>query len=225
MMNKANSTARLDILVTLVSLTVIGLSGAWMVRSGSFTIVLTEDTRLAWHLIRSSGIVAYVLLMGSTIWGLFISAQFVRDWSPGPVSITMHSTISWLALIVGLIHALLLLLDNYFTYTLGDLFIPFTGPYRPEAVGLGTLAFWVIVIVTLSFPFRKRIGHGLWKKLHYTSYAAFGMVSLHGLFAGTEGTNPGLRLFIGAGVLLVVLLVGVRMGKDHEKAARKSAAP
>src|SRR5690606_11872289 len=141
-------------------------------------------------------------LMGSTLWGLFISAQFVRDWSRGPVSTTMHSTISWAALIVGLIHALLLLLDNYFTYTLGDLFIPFTGPYRPEAVGLGTLAFWVIVIVTLSFPFRKRIGHGLWKKLHYTSYAAFGMVSLHGLFAGTEGTSPGLRLSIGAGVLL-----------------------
>ena len=126
---------------------------------------------------------------------------------------TLHSTISWLALILGLIHALLLLFDSYFAYTLGDLFVPFTGPYRPVVVGLGTLAFWVIVLVTLSFPFKKRLGHRIWKRLHYASYAAFGLVSLHGLFAGTEGTQLGLRLLIGVGVLLVVLLLGIRMGK------------
>ncbi len=217
-MNKSKSTARLDILVIIASLIVIGVSAVWMLNSGIFNVVLSEDIKIAWHLVRSSGIVAYVLLMGSTLWGLFISAQFVKDWSPGVVSMTIHSTISWLALLLGLIHALLLLFDGYFTYTLGDLFVPFTGPYRPEAVGLGTLAFWIIVIVSLSFPFKKRIGHAAWKKIHYASYAAFGMVSLHGLFAGTEGTNLGLQLLIGAGILLVVLLLGIRMGKDQQQA-------
>ncbi|MFN8531743.1 MAG: ferric reductase-like transmembrane domain-containing protein [Anaerolineae bacterium] len=228
-MNKDKSTKRLDLIILIASVVVIGVCVVWMIGTGVFNITLTEDTKLSWHLVRSSGIVAYVLLTGSTLWGLFISAQFVKDWSPGVVSMTLHSTISWLALVLGLIHALLLLLDDYFSYTLGDLFVPFTGPYRPEAVGLGTLAFWLIVLVTLSFPFKKRLGHAVWKKLHYASYAAFGIVSLHGVFAGTEGTNLGLRLLIGAGVLLVVLLLGIRMGKDHEKAphpaARKNAAP
>jgi predicted ferric reductase len=130
----------------------------------------------------------------------------------------MHSTISWLALLLGLIHALLLMFDNYFTYTLSNIFVPFTGPYRPEAVGLGTLAFWIIVVVALSFPLKKRIGHVTWKRLHYMSYAAFGLVSLHGLFAGTDGTNLGFRVLVGIGILLVVLLLGIRMGKDQEAA-------
>jgi len=218
-MNKVKSTVRLDILVLIASLIVISFSILWMIKSGIFSVVLTEDTKLAWHLVRSSGIVAYVLLMGSTLWGLFISTQFVKDWSPGPVSMTVHSTISWLALVIGLLHALGLLFDSYFTYTLGDLFVPFIGPYRPEAVGLGTLAFWVIVIVTLSFPFKKRLGHAVWKRLHYASYAAFGLVSLHGIFAGTEGTNPGLRMLVGGGVVMVVLLLGIRLGKDQGKSS------
>jgi hypothetical protein len=212
-MNQDKSTVRIDIIILIASLFIIGLSAVWMINTGTFNVTLTEDTKLAWHLVRSSGIVAYVLLMGSTLWGLFVSGQFIKDWSPGAVSLTLHSTISWLALLLGLIHALLLLFDNYFAYTLGDLFVPFTGPYRPEVVGLGTLAFWMIVLVTLSFPFKKRLGQRTWKRLHYASYGAFGLVSLHGLFAGTEGTQLGLRLLIGAGVLLVVLLLGIRMGK------------
>ncbi|MBK8032758.1 MAG: ferric reductase-like transmembrane domain-containing protein [Chloroflexi bacterium] len=221
-MNKDKSTKLLDIIILIASLIVIGVSAVWMIDTGVFNVTLSADSKLAWHLVRSSGIVAYVLLMGSTLWGLFISAQFVKDWSPGVVSLTLHSTISWLSLVLGLIHALLLLFDEYFAYTLGDLFVPFTGPYRPEAVGLGTLAFWIIIVVTLSFPFKKRLGHTVWKKLHYASYAAFGLVSLHGLFAGTEGTNIGLRLLIGAGVLFVVLLLGMRMGKTQVQPAAKA---
>jgi predicted ferric reductase len=212
------STKWTDIGLSIASVAIIGLSIVWMIKSGMFNFTLDQDQKLSWHLVRSSGIVAYLLLLASTVWGLFISSQFVKDWSPGPISLTMHSTISWLALLLGLIHALLLMFDNYFTYTLSNIFVPFTGPYRPEAVGLGTLAFWIIVVVALSFPLKKRIGHVTWKRLHYMSYAAFGLVSLHGLFAGTDGTNLGFRVLVGIGILLVVLLLGIRMGKDQEAA-------
>ncbi len=215
-MNKKTSS-RKDLLVLTASFIVIAVSALWMFLSGTFSVSLAADTKVAWHMVRSSGIVAYVLLLGSTIWGLIISAQFVKNWSPGPVSMTLHSTISWLALVISLIHALLLLFDDYFTYTLGDLFLPFTGPYRPEAVGLGTLAFWGIVAVTLSFPFRAWMGHRAWKTLHYVSYVAFTLVSLHGLFAGTEGTHIGLRLLLGGGLFGVTLLLGLRVWKAQSR--------
>ncbi len=223
-MNKERSTKITDLLLLIGSAIVIGMSAVWMVNSGMFSIRLAEDSKLSWHLVRSSGVIAYLLLMASILWGLFISAQFVKDWSPGPVSMTVHSTISWLALILSLVHALLLLLDDYFTYTLGDLFIPFMGPYRPEAVGLGTLAFWVIVVVTLSFAVKKRLGHQTWKMLHYASYLSFALVSVHGLFAGTEGTQLGFRVLVALGVVLVVLLLGIRMGKASASAPTGRAA-
>lgn len=222
-MDKDQSTKKTDILLIVASLIVIAASTLWMFNSGTFNVTLTEDTKLTWHLVRSSGIVAYVLLLASTVWGLFLSSQFVKDWSPGPVSLTLHSTISWLSLLLGLVHALLLMFDDYFTYTLGDIFVPFTGPYRPEVVGMGTLAFWLLVVISLSFPFKKRLGNVTWKRLHYVSYAAFGLVSVHGLFAGTDGTLIGFRLLVGSGVVLVVLLLGIRLGKDQAKPAPAAA--
>jgi predicted ferric reductase len=214
------STKWTDIGALIASLMMISFSAWLLVENGVFSLALNQDEKLSWHLVRSSGMVAYLLLLASTIWGLFISSQFVKDWSPGPVSVTIHSSLSWLALLLGLAHGLLLLFDDYFTYTLADIFTPFAGPYRPQAVGLGTLAFWVIIVVSLSFPLKKRIGHRVWKRLHYASYAAFGLVSAHGLLAGTDGDLLGFRLLVGFGVMIVVLLLGVRMGKDQQKPAR-----
>ncbi|MCB9451041.1 MAG: ferric reductase-like transmembrane domain-containing protein [Anaerolineaceae bacterium] len=208
------STKWIDLLAILFSLVILIVSAFIMIQNGAFSYALDADTKLSWHLVRSSGIVAYVLLAASTVWGLFMSSQLIKDWSPGPVSMTMHSTISWLALLLGLGHALLLMFDGYFNYTLGDIFIPFTGPYRPEVVGLGTLAFWLIVIVTLSFPLKKWMGNKNWKRLHYTSYLAFGLVSIHGLFAGTDGGNLGFRVLVGIGTALVLILLGIRMNRD-----------
>jgi len=118
------------------------------------------------------------------------------------------------------VHALLLLLDDYFTYTLGDLFVPFTGPYRPEAVGLGTLAFWGILIITVSFWFKKQMGHKAWKWLHYVSYLTFVLVSAHGLFAGTEGTQPGFQILLGMGMAATLVLLGIRVVRSTKSPAR-----
>lgn len=207
-----------DMLIVVVSIIVIGASALWTLSSSGFGISLTADTKLSWHLVRSSGIVAYLLLTASVIWGLVISGKFVKEWAPGVVSMTVHSTISWLAVILSLIHAVLLLFDNYFTYTLGDIFIPFTGEYRPVFVGLGTLAFWTILLVSLSFPFKKRLGHKNWKWLHYGSYIAFLMVSAHGIFAGTDGERLGFQILVALSVFTVVILLGIRMGKSQTTA-------
>jgi sulfoxide reductase heme-binding subunit YedZ len=203
----------------LFSLAIIGLSAWGMLASGALSLDLYSDKKLAWHLVRSSGIVSYVLLMASTIWGLFLSSQVVQDWSLGVISMTLHSTLSWLGLLFGIGHGLLLMFDDYFTYTIGNILIPFTGPYRPEVVGLGTLAVWLLLGISISFPMRRYLGNRLWKRLHYLSYAAFALVTAHGLFAGTDSTHTGFRLLVGVGVMLVVLLIGLRLGKAQKSAS------
>ncbi len=212
----------IDLLALIFSLIVIGGAAIWTLHSGVFSsATLSADQKLAWHLTRSAGISAYLLLCASMVWGLFVSGQHVKDWSPGTLSLTMHTAIAWLALILGFTHALLLLGDSYFSYTLGDVLIPFTGPYRPLAVGLGTLALWLTLVVTLSFQVKRRIGHRAWRWIHLTSYGAFGMVTVHSLTAGTDSGLFGFRLLIGIAVLLVVLLLGMRMGKAQARPARR----
>ena len=204
-----------DWLIILFSMIIIGLSAWWMLRSGGFDLTLPSDSKLAWHLTRSAGIVSYLLLLASTIWGLFLSNQWIKNWSPGPVSMTLHSTVSWLAVLLGLTHGLLLMFDGYYTYTLSDIFVPFTGPYRPEFVGLGTLAFWMLLLVAVSFWVKKWVGFKIWKRLHYISYVAFLMVTLHGMFAGTDGEHLGFRLLVSIGLALTMTLLVARIFKSQ----------
>ncbi len=212
----------IDLLALVFSLLVIGGAAAWTLQSGVFSAAsLSTDQKLAWHLTRSAGISAYLLLCASMVWGLFVSGQHVKGWSPGTLSLTMHTAIAWLALILGFTHALLLLGDTYFSYTISDVLIPFTGPYRPLEVGLGTLALWLTLVVTLSFQIKRRIGHRAWRWIHLTSYGAFAMVTLHSLTAGTDSELIGFRVLIGIAVMLVVLLLGMRMGKTQARPARR----
>ena len=205
-------TRVLDVLSVVLSIGMVGTAAVWLVQSGAFTTSLTDQQNATWYLIRALGITGYVLITISMAWGIVLSSRMVKDWSPGPLSMLLHSTVSWLGLIFGFGHAILLMADKFFAYSLGDILIPFTGPYRPIEVGLGTLAFWILLIVTPSFALRKRLfSHRAWRLLHYTSYAAFLMVTLHGLLAGTDGTHLGFRLLMGISVLVTVLLLAYRI--------------
>ncbi len=214
----------MDLLALVFSLAVIGGATVWTLSSGLFaTNALSSDNNLTWHLIRSAGISAYVLLFLSMVWGLFISGRYVKDWSPGPLSLAIHSAVSWLALLLGFIHAGILMIDKYFSYTLSDILIPFTGPYRPLAVGVGIIAIWLLLAINISFPFKKQLGRKVWLTLHMTSYIAFGMVTLHGLTAGTDSTLMGFRVLMGVGVMVVVTMLGVRMFKDSRHSVAVAA--
>lgn len=215
------STRVIDIIAISASLVIIGLAAAWLINTSPLYRNFADDPKLSWHLIRATGITAYGLLVASMVWGLLVSSQYARDWSPGVLSTTLHSTLSWLAVMLSLIHALLLMADKYFSYSLSDILVPFTGPYRPLFVGLGTLAFWFLTVIAVTFPIKRRIGQRLWKLIHYVSYLAFAMVTVHGLTAGTDAAHAALRILMGAGVIVVILLFGIRLGRDQRTSDTK----
>jgi sulfoxide reductase heme-binding subunit YedZ len=162
------------------------------------------------------------LLAASTLWGLFLSSRVIKDWSPGPVSLLMHATVSWLAVVLALAHALLLLFDNFYSYTVVDLMVPFIGPYRPLAVGLGIIALWLIFAITISFSLRRFMSNRAWYWLHYTSYIAFALVTVHALLAGTDADKLGMRIILGVFSAGVAALLAWRLRQSvfHHKPQR-----
>lgn len=212
----------MDTLAVVFSLLMIGSVTFWLWRSGAFAFSMSDDPKLSWHLIRSTGITAHILLTISLLWGLALSSQIVKNWSPGQVSMVMHSALSWLAVAMIATHMLLLLADNYFTFVVTDLLVPFSGPYRPLAVGLGTLAMWISLLVALSFSLRRWIGQRAWRWLHKTSYIAFLLATAHGLFAGTDAAHLGFQLWLLAGVVISVILLGYRLGRQQKQADSKA---
>lgn len=216
---------RTDWLLMIMSFVIIGGALLWVTFSGTLQQTIAENPQWTWHFIRATGSNAFVLLSASVIWGLFLNSQLVKNWSPGPISIAVHSAISWLALALTALHMGLLLLDKYLSFQLLDLFIPFTGPYRPEAVGLGSVALYIILLVNLSFAFKKQLGNHNWKRLHYLSYASFALVVAHAWFAGTDANMPSMQVLLIGTSVSVVLLLGVRLGRGSNKMPTSTPTP
>ena len=56
--------------------------------------------------------------------------------------------------------------------------------------------------------YRKRLPHGLWRRLHMLNFAVWGLALVHGLTTGTDAfTTWALVLYAGSAWLVLALLV------------------
>ncbi len=217
----------ISLLVGLIVGTVVLGAGQFLLDTNALAktgAALGVTDKTSWYFTRAAGTVAYLLLALSTVWGLLLSSKIIKETVPAVLSLAMHNVLAWGALGMTALHIGALLFDSYYTYTLADLFIPFVGPYRPEWVGAGIVGFYLMFVTTLSFYWRKQLGQKRWRKLHYLTFAAFAMVTAHGVMAGTDSSSPRmLALFWGSG-LLVLFLTFYRILAGKETARRRSTS-
>ena len=155
---------------------------------------LTQGTSAYWYMARSGGIVAYLLLWLSTVWGLTLSSKITGRLLPAPIAYGLHEFLSIGAVIFALVHAAVLLGDSYVEFTIFHLAIPFIASYEPFWTGLGIIGLYLIATLTGSFYVRKHIGQKTWRMLHYLTFAAYGLALVHGLMAGTDSDLIGMKL-------------------------------
>ncbi len=173
-----------------------------------WTTVLPTGTKASWYLTRATATVAYLLLSAATVWGLVLSTRIVKSTVPAPLALALHGGMSWLGLVLGGAHAALLLMDTYYTYTPAAILVPFTGPYRPLWVGLGTLSLYGLVIVAASFWARKWMGMAAWRALHYTSFVFYLLVTVHGIMSGTDSHSLGAQtMYLGSAAIIFFLTI------------------
>lgn len=143
-----------------------------------------------WDLARSSGIVAYLLMWLSVAFGLIITNRMARVWPGGPTAFDLHQFASLLGLAFAVFHGLILLGDQYINFTLPQILVPFASVnYKTPWVGLGQLAFYALIPITFSFYVRRQISAGVWRAIHYLSFIAFSMITVHGLLAGSDTSS------------------------------------
>ena len=110
----------------------------------------------------------------------------------------------WLgALTVGFIavHLAALVADNYVTFTLYDLLVPFGSEYQRFAVGLGVLSLYLVVVVQITSLYMRKIPTRWWRAIHVWSYVAVLLTSWHAVLSGTD---IGKGIYAIAAVLLSI---------------------
>ena len=170
--------------------TVVGVTlatGVFAVGLGTTGIVAGSTS--FWYLSRASGFVAYVLLWGSVVWGLLLSTGTGRRWMRPPHLIDAHQFLSTAAVGFASFHGLVLMGDQYMSFPLRAIVVPFGANYEPLLVAGGQIAFWLSALLIGSFHVRRHIGGRAWRRLHYASFVAFWLAFVHGSALGSESAT------------------------------------
>jgi predicted ferric reductase len=165
-----------------------------------------DSTQIWWYVTRSAGIVAYLLLWFSTVWGLVVPSKLLNPVLGPTFTVDFHEFISLLSIGFVLLHVFVLTIDRFLPYTVWQILIPFLSPYRPFWVGLGVIAFYVTLLVTITFYLRGKIGMKKFRSIHVLSLLGYLGVTLHGLYAGTDAPLFAMQLLYKGTALVVIFL-------------------
>jgi len=185
-----------------------------LVREAALWGLVSQDGKgisAFWYMSRSAGIVGYLLLWASVALGLVISTKVLDGAVRRPAVFAWHEQISLAALGFGAFHALVLMGDHYINFSLADILIPFAASYQPVAVGLGTVGFYLTLLVTVSFYFRRYIGAKTWRKLHYFTFAVYVLVTLHGFAIGSDTKFLAMKIVYLGSLSVILFLVYYRL--------------
>lgn len=157
-----------------------------------------------WYLARAAGMIALLAFTMSVALGaLGADSALPRDGRSSSVAAReraldrriLRQLAHRSAALVGLgalgLHVLLILVDSFSGVSLTGAIIPFTASYAAFAVGLGTIAVYVFVLVALSGLQRARAASSLgttraWRWVHGLAYGGWVLAMGHGILAGTD---------------------------------------
>jgi methionine sulfoxide reductase heme-binding subunit len=148
------------------------------------------DDQFFWTLARVTALSSYVSLAVAVLTGIALRTG-VLDWlgsNRALRSLHEYTTVLWLPLAV--LHVVALVLDSTARVGWLDVFVPFRVSYGTLAIGLGTIALDVLVVVTVTSFFKRRMRSDLWRWVHRLAYVAFALVFVHAVLGGTDFSDP-----------------------------------
>jgi len=181
---------------------------------------------LSWQIARSSGIVAWVLVTLSVIWGLLLSTRLLRG-RPGPRWLTdLHRFLGGLSVTFVGVHLAALAADTYLPFGPMQLFVPFASSWRPTEVALGVTAFYLLLAVELTSLAKRHLSRRTWKAVHLTSYGLFVIATAHGLTTGTDTRNPLMwtTYVIAAALVLFLTLISILSNRTTRPTRTRTAS-
>lgn len=164
-----------------------------------------------WLLARAAGLASFIALSIAVLSGVALRTS-VLDWlatNRAMRELHTYATALWLPL--GAVHLVTLLFDRTARVTVADLVVPFGVSYGPVAVGLGTIAFDLFVLVTVTSWMKRHIEQRTWSWIHRTSYVAFALTFAHAVLSGTDFSAPAVSALAWSIGFAILVLSAARL--------------
>jgi sulfoxide reductase heme-binding subunit YedZ len=178
-----------------------------------------------WYVTRAAGVAGYVLLAVVVDLGILLSLARQLETRVSWVFDELHQFLALLAAAMIALHLGVLLFDPFITFSLANVLLPFGEPYQSLGISLGVLGLYALVILLASSWLRRLIPRRVWRTLHFVSFAAFVLVTAHGLLAGSDAGLGWLRSIFFAATAATFFLGFMRLTLVRGTPRRVDSAP
>lgn len=148
---------------------------------------------LLWFVNRGTGAAVLVLLTLTIALGILTGRPTRSRWVPGFVTRQLHRNTAVLAVVLVFLHALSAVVDSYVDIRWWQMFSPVGSSYRPFWLGLGSIAFDVMLIVALTSAVRMKLSPRVWRAVHLSSYVTWPVALAHSWGIGTDAAAAWAR--------------------------------
>jgi len=160
-----------------------------------------------WYLTRGSGAVALVLLTAAVVLGVLSTTRVRTDRWPRFAVGGAHRNLTLLSIVFVVLHVVTTVADGYAPIGLKDAIVPFASPYRPFWLGLGAVAFDLLLALVATSYLRHRIGFRAWRGIHWLAYASWPVALLHSFGTGSDARTWWLAVLAFGSLVVVALAV------------------
>jgi len=187
--------------------------------------VTTDPTpHLFWITSRAAGFTALILASLAVSIGLLMSTKLLKR-RVLDLRVT-HEILSLSTLVAIVVHAGVLLGDQYLHPSVAEIAIPFLSSYKSVWTSLGIISGWSLIVLALSYYARRYIGAVRWRKLHRLTALAWLVGLVHSL---GEGTDAGQLWFLAMVAIVAIpglALLATRLARSRSPLAilRRCAA-
>jgi DMSO/TMAO reductase YedYZ heme-binding membrane subunit len=171
----------------------------------------TTANPFMWYVTRAAATSSYITLALLVILGLIRSMTRLNG---GRIAWWLDESHQFLALLTAIlmgIHLISLMFDAKIPFSALNILLPFNEPYSEIPVAIGVFTMYGMVVVLASSWLRQRVGHKLWRLLHYLTFAVFAGVTLHGILAGSDSGQPWMIFIYVSASIVVALLTFLRV--------------
>ena len=164
-----------------------------------------------WYANRGTGVVLLVLLTATTLLGVLATHGAAGGRVPRFLTQAVHRSLSLACAALLLAHVTTAVVDEYVDIRWWQAVVPVGAAYRPLWLGLGTVAFDLVLVVVATSLLRARLRHRAWRPVHVSAYACWVLSVVHGLGIGTDASSPWARTTGLVCVVAVGLAAGLRV--------------
>jgi sulfoxide reductase heme-binding subunit YedZ len=171
----------------------------------------TTNLPWMWLVSRGSGLVLLVLFTAVFVMGISTRLGPGSRSMPRFAVAELHRTLALFAVVLLLLHVVTAVLDPYVAIGWWATILPFAAHYRPLVLGLGTLAVDLGAAVLLTSLARRRVGHRLWRAVHWLAYLSWPLAFAHSLSAGGDMKTWWVAALVWGSASAVIVAIATRV--------------